>query len=226
MNPSLIIQSPDDTPAQLILLFHGVGANESDLEPLGLALADEFPNALIVSLGGSDPADFGNGRQWFSIREVSEENRPARVAAALPAFIDAVRHWQRASGVGVAGTALVGFSQGAIMSLEAAHGPSPVAGRVVAIAGRFAKLPEQAAADLTLHFFHGKADPVIAYGHTVSAAEHLIAQGADVTADVLPFVGHEINEEIVALIIKRLKTYVPRRVWEAAMQAGADGDRA
>lgn len=220
MNQSLIIQSPDAAPAQLILLFHGVGANENDLEPLGLGLCDEFPSALIVSLGGNEPADFGNGRQWFSLREISEENRPARVVAALPQFIATIRHWQRASGVGPAGTALIGFSQGAIMALEAAYGASPVAGRVVAIAGRFAKLPEQAAAEVTLHLIHGKADPVIAYGHTISAAEHLIALGADLTADVLPFVGHEITPDIEELIVKRLKTYVPRRVWEEAMQAG------
>lgn len=218
MNESLVVQSPANAPAQLLLLFHGAGAKPDELEALGLALADEFPMALIVSIGGSEAADFGSGRQWFSSRDISEENRPARVDAALPEFLAAIRHWQKLSGVGPAATALIGFSQGAIMALAAAHAGSLVAARVVAIAGRFASLPRQPAENLTLHLIHGKADPVIAYGHAVSAAEHLIALGADLTADVLPFVGHEINEEIVALIVRRLKTYVPRRIWEAAMK--------
>ena len=91
---SLVIHSPDDPPAQLILLFHGVGADADDLVPLGEHLAAEFPQALIVSVIGSEPADIGHGRQWFSIRDISEDNRPARVAAALPAFVTVVRHWQ------------------------------------------------------------------------------------------------------------------------------------
>ena len=221
---SLVIQSPDELPAQLLLLFHGVGTDARDLVPLGEHLAAEFPQAMIVSVIGSDPADLGNGRQWFSIRDVTEDNRPARVAAALPAFVGAVRHWQELSGVGPAGTALIGFSQGAIMALEATHatddGQGPLAGRVIAIAGRFARLPERASPLLTIHFLHGKADPVIPYRHTVAAAEHLLDLGGDLTADVLPFVGHEITPEVLDLLVTRLKTYVPKRIWDEAMRAG------
>ncbi len=219
MNQSILVQSPDTAPAQLILLFHGVGAEAGDLVPLGERLGEEFPEALIVSLAGTAAADLGVGRQWFSIREINEDNRPARVAEALPAFLDLVRHWQQRSGVSSAGTALIGFSQGAIMALEASAQAAGVAGRVVAIAGRFARLPDHASDAVTLHLIHGKDDPVIPYRHTIAAAEHLIALGGDLTADVLPRVGHEINAEVVATLLKRLKTHVPRRVWEEAMRA-------
>ena len=222
MNQSILVQSPAGRPAQLFLLFHGVGADADDLVPLGEQLGEEFPEAMIVSVAGSAAADLGVGRQWFSIREISEENRPQRVAAALPGFLDVVRHWQEHSGVGTAGTALVGFSQGAIMALEASAQAGAVAGRVVAIGGRFARLPEQASDAVTLHLIHGKDDPVVPYRHTIAAAEHLIALGGDLTADVLPRVGHEINAEVVATLLKRLKTHVPRRVWEEAMRAMND----
>lgn len=219
---SIVVQSPDAPPAQLILLFHGVGTDARDLLPLGEHLANEFPQAMIVSVIATEAADVGFGRQWFSIREISDDNRPARVAAALPAFVAAVRHWQTLSGVGSPGTALIGFSQGAIMALEATHavGAAPLAGRVIAIAGRFARLPTQAAPELTLHLLHGKADPVIPYQHSIAAAEHLITLGGDLTADVLPHVGHEISPDLLEMLIKRLKTYVPRRLWEEAMRAG------
>ena len=218
MNESLIIQAPDTAPAQLFLLFHGVGADARDLVPLGEFLAEEFPQALIVSVIGSEAADLGFGRQWFSIRDITEDNRPSRVAAALPAFLDVIRHWQAESGVSPAGTALIGFSQGAIMALASMTESNPLAGRVVAIAGRFASLPERISSEQTLHLIHGKADPVIPYTHSLAAAEHLIELGGDLTADVLPFVGHEINPEVVELLLKRLKTYVPKRLWEAAMR--------
>jgi phospholipase/carboxylesterase len=70
-----------------------------------------------------------------------------------------------------------------------------------------------------VHLIHGKQDAVIPYAHTVYAAERLVSLDADVTADVLPFVGHEINEEVTALMMERLSTHIPKRLWEAAQLA-------
>jgi phospholipase/carboxylesterase len=90
---------------------------------------------------------------------------------------------------------------------------------VASIAGRFALLPEQAVPQTTLHLIHGRTDAVIAYAHTIAAAERVVALGGDVTADVLPFVGHEINATMENLLIERLRGYIPRRVWEEALRA-------
>ena len=219
---ALIIHSPNGPAAQLFLLFHGFGANKEDLEPLGERIADEFPQALVVSIDAPATSDFGYGRQWFSLAEISEDNRPARVVEALPAFLDRIREWQRFANLGPAATALVGFSQGGIMALEASLADGTITGRVVALSSRLAKLPDEAPETTTYHFFHGKADQVIPYGHTVSAAEHLISLGGDVTADVLPFIGHEINDEVLELMFNRLKTHVPKRIWDAAMRAQSE----
>ncbi len=66
----------------------------------------------MVSIGGPEAFGNGAGRQWFSVQDVTEENRAARIADVMPQFVAVVRHWQQLSGVGYAGTALVGFSQG------------------------------------------------------------------------------------------------------------------
>lgn len=219
MHPSVVVQRPAGPPAQLFLLFHGFGTDEHDMVPLGRLLAADFPNALIVSVGAVQPSDAGQGRQWFALRDLTDENRVARVAAAMPAFLEAIRAWQADSGVEVAATALVGFSQGAIMALESTSVETPVAGRVIAVAGRFAALPTRAPAATTLHLIHGKADSVVPYRHTIAAAERIIGLGGDATADVLPFVGHLIDDEIVALMLERLTGYVPRRLWDEAMRA-------
>src|ERR1700761_5671634 len=184
MSDSIIVARPDGPAQQLMLLFHGVGADAPDLVPLGRVLAAEFPQAFIVSVAAPTPS--GAGREWFSVQGISEDNRAARVEAAMPAFVETVARWQREAGVGLDAVALIGFSQGGIMALESTRDRPAIAGRVVAIAARFAQLPETANAQATLHMFHGKADPVIPYGFTVEAAQHLVAIGADVTGDVLP----------------------------------------
>lgn len=220
MSDSIIVAQPEGQARQLMLLFHGVGSTPADLVPVGRVLAREFPNAFVVSVAAprstsSDAA--AGGRQWFSVMGVDEENRAARVAAAMPAFVETVRHWQEKAGVDTEAIALVGFSQGGIMALESTRDAPAIAGRVISIAGRFAQLPESPNPGTTIHMFHGKVDPVIPYGFTVEAAKHLVAIGGDVTADVIPFVGHQITEEMLDLVIERLRTHLPKRTWEAAM---------
>jgi phospholipase/carboxylesterase len=229
MSESIIVSRPEGQPEQLVLLFHGAGTTAHDLVPLGRIVAREFPAAFVVSVAAPAPSDAAGAREWFSVLDITEENRPARVGAALPAFIATVREWQQQAGVGTDAVALIGFSQGGIMALEATRDQPPIAGRVVSIAGRFAELPKTPNKGTTLHLFHGKLDPVIPCGFTVEAAQHLVKIGADVTADVLPFVGHQINDDIVALLIERLRGHLPKRVWEAALKAAGalepeDGD--
>ncbi len=225
---SLIVHLPADSPAggapqQLFLLFHGVGAAPDDLVPLGLSLAKQFPRSAIVSVQAPHDCPYSSGYQWFSLDGITEELRGPRTREAVPAFIELVQHWQETMKLGPEATALVGFSQGAIMALASTQ-ESPaihLATRIVALSGRFAQLPTQAPEHCTIHMIHGKQDSVIPYVHTVQAAERLVQLGADVTADVIPFVGHEINAEIAALVIERLTTHVPKRYWDAVQEEAA-----
>jgi phospholipase/carboxylesterase len=219
MSESITVARPEGQAQQLMLLFHGVGSTALDLVPLGRVLAAEFPDAFIVSVAAPAPSGAGGGREWFPVLGISEENRPERIEAAMPAFLATVSHWRKEAGVGTDAVALIGFSQGGIMALESTRDQPAVAGRVVSIAGRFARLPAEPNPGTTLHMFHGKLDPVIPYGFTVEAAQHLVDIGADVTADVIPHVGHQINDDIAELLIERLRGHLPKRTWEAAMKA-------
>ena len=219
MSESIIVVRPEGQAQQLMLLFHGVGSTALDLVPLGRVLAAEFPDAFIVSVAAPASSGAGGGREWFPVLGISEENRPERIEAAMPAFLATVSHWQNEAGVGADAVALIGFSQGGIMALESTRDQPAVAGRVVSIAGRFATLPTAPNPGTTLHMFHGKLDPVIPYGFTVEAAQHLVNIGADVTADVIPHVGHQINDDMAELLIERLRGHLPKRTWEAAMKA-------
>lgn len=214
-----IIQQPQTPAAQLILLFHGVGANAQAMRPAGERLAAEFPQAMVVTVAAAHPSDISNGFQWFSVVGITEENRAARIAAAMPAFEACVTHWQRVAGVEAAATALIGFSQGAIMALEASKRSTPLASRIFAISGRFATLPEAAPGDTMIHFLHGKNDDVIPYRHTVEAAHHLRDLDADITAEVLPFIGHEMHPDFIDLVVSKITTHVPKKLWAEATQA-------
>ena len=205
---SLIRILPDSGPAKrLCILLHGVGANAAGLEMLGRMMANAFPDAAIEIPDGFFPFDGGGmGRQWFSVRGVTEENRPQRVAQALPALVQWVIEAQQRNGVTPANTTLVGFSQGSIMSLELAAAYDGRVGRVVAFAGRFAALPTVAPKETRIHLLHGEHDAVMPVSLAHAAYERLTSLGGAATLDTEPGVGHSLSEFLVERAITHLKT--------------------
>jgi len=189
------------------------------MQPLGARLAAEFPSAMVVSVAAYQRSDVSDGFQWFSVQGITEDNRPARIAQAMPAFQACVAHWQQVAGVDASATALIGFSQGAIMALESTKLSPPLASRVLSLSGRFATLPKTGTDQITIHFLHGKSDAVIPYGFAVEAAQHLVASGGDITAEVMPFIGHEVHPDFIEAVINKLTTHLPKRLWEEALRA-------
>jgi phospholipase/carboxylesterase len=216
---SIVVQHPTQPSQQLFLLFHGLGADPSDLKPLGDILAKNFPAAMVVCVAAPQNCDFASGLQWFSVLNMSEENRAQRVAQVLPNFFRVVQHWQHLSRVSPSATALIGFSQGAMMALEASKHQPFVAGRIIAHSGRFITLPSVMSELSSIHLIHGKLDDVVPYHHTLEAAQALQTIGADFTADVVPHLAHIISPDTVTLILKRLQSHVPKRLWNEALKA-------
>jgi phospholipase/carboxylesterase len=174
----------------LIILLHGVGGQPSDMAPLADLIAAHDPHARVVAPPAAWPDDRGGpGFQWVSVAGITEENRPARVRAALPAFVAAIEGLQRAHGVGAQDTVLAGFSQGAIMALAACSGHY-LARHVVAIAGRCAPLPETWERRTAVTLVHGRMDRTVPVQHGEQACERLAALGADVRLDVVPRAVH------------------------------------
>ena len=137
---------------------------------------------------------------------VTEVNRPERIAAVMPAFVERVRAWQRETGVGAPDTTLVGFSQGAIMALESTQlsCASSLAARVVAIAGRFAQPPRINPDHIAMHLIHGEQDQVMPIGLALAAEQGLRSLGATPTLDRLAGLGHDIDVRVVQANARRL----------------------
>lgn len=218
-----VVQSPSAPAKQLLLLFHGVGDNPVSMGQIGSWFAPLFPDALIVSVGGVEPCG-PNGRQWFSVQGVTEENRQQRIDVIMPTFIDIVRHWQKESGVSPLATALIGFSQGTIMSLESTKAAPGLASRIIAFNGRFATLPTSASTATTVHLIHGGEDRVIDLSHAVTAQEALIEAGGDVTLDIIDDLGHAIDDRSIQFALDHLRYTVPKHYFDEALSGGKPQD--
>jgi len=220
MSVNALAYLPQSGPTELLfVLFHGVGQSAEHMVPLAQRLAAEYPQAAIVSVNAPEVYDAApvDGWQWFSARGLTDALRVERVAQALPRFVATVRSLQQQFHMAWERTALAGFSQGAVMSLEAVQAEPELAGRVLAFSGRHATLPTHAPHDTTLHFLHGLVDTVVPHAPAVEAARRLVALGGDVTADVLPEIGHELHPELMDKALEQLRTFLPKKVWREAM---------
>ncbi len=105
-------------PRQLVVLLHGVGADGHDLIGLAPYWAPALPDAEFVSPDAPFPCDMAPyGRQWFSLQDRTPNAILGGVRAAAPildAFLDEAL---AARGLDASQLALVGFSQGTMMSL-------------------------------------------------------------------------------------------------------------
>jgi phospholipase/carboxylesterase len=193
-------RAPVNAPAKsLVVLMHGVGSNARDLMPLADIWSASLPDTAFTSLDGTDPFDGGfGGRQWFSLRDVGETNREARVVAAYPALrrvLEAeLAHWQ----VVFDRLVLVGFSQGSIMAMHHVAASAEGAAAVVAYSGRLASAIV-AHNETPLTLVHGEDDDVIQVRELEYAANAFNDAGYPVDAYALPGVGHTISADGVAL---------------------------
>jgi phospholipase/carboxylesterase len=187
-----------------------VGLQVVDINAAKAKLTQASNGSTIVSLQAPEAA--GPGRQWFSIQGVTEVDRPARVAAAMPAFLQVLRQWQEACAIGPERTTLIGFSQGAIMALESAQLEGPPAQRVIALSGRFARPPRVAHASVRTHLMHGDADAVMPVLLAIDALAQLQGLGATATLDRFPGLGHSIDTRVVDAIVRRLHEAVPASI--------------
>jgi phospholipase/carboxylesterase len=217
----LLHLEPREPPAQLLFIhLHAAGEQPLAMTPVAERFAGAFPHAVHLLPEGFDAYDLGGeGRQWFPVRGLDNGNCAARVAAMLPKLAALVTAAQHRYGISSASTALIGYAQGGIVALEAAQLEPPLVGRAVAIAARYATLPDRAPEATVLHLVHGKDDASVPARYAVEAATRLIALGGDVTADIVPGVGHEPHPELVDRAIGHMQTYLPRRLWAQALAA-------
>lgn len=199
----------------LVILLHGVGANGADLAPLAKPLSAFLPATAFAAPDGPMPFNGGGAlRQWFSLAGISPRNRQQRVTHARDAFDRVVA--AAIAEHGLVGrldrVALFGFSQGAIMALDAvAGGRWPVAA-VVASSGRLPGVadPLAAAAAAPVLLLHGEADGTVPAEESRIAAARLRAAGFVVETRFFPQLGHSISaagiEAAGAFLARALKS--------------------
>ncbi len=192
-------RSPSASPPLLVLL-HGIGADEDDLLPLAPMLDPRF---LIISARAPHPEP--PGHRWYAIDWTVGPPRadPAEIVASRELLARFVEEATAEHGVEPSRVFLLGFSQGAIMALALLLARPDLVRGVVAHSGRLARIPggdatAEALARAEVLLLHGEEDPVIPAAEGRKAYQVLAPLlGPRVAFVGFPGLGHGISQESI-----------------------------
>ena len=188
----------------LVVLCHGYGADGNDLIGLAPYWQRLLPTVAFAAPNAPQPCA-GAGYQWFPIARLDPQEMTRGVesaAKALDAFLDAELGRQ---GLAPDKLALIGFSQGTMMSLHVGLTRAAKPACIVGFSGMLATQPPPLGMDAPpILLVHGEADPMIPAGALFDAASRLGAAGAAVQWHVSRGLGHSIDETGIMLTGRHL----------------------
>lgn len=186
-------------PRRLVILLHGLGADGNDLIGLARYWGRLVPDAEFVSPNAPFPCDLGGfGYQWFSVQDRSRESTLAGVRAAAPVLDGYIDDELTKRGLEAGDAALVGFSQGTMMSLYVGlRREQPLAG-ILGFSGRLIA-PELLADEIRSRppvlLVHGTDDPVVPFESLAAAEVGLKAAGVAAETLSCPGTEHNIDQQ-------------------------------
>ena len=179
-------------PRSIVILAHGYGSNGEDLIGLAPYWRQALPHTLFIAPNAPQPCpDAPGGYQWWPVWSADRRVGVRGAAPVLDAFIDAelARH-----GLADDRLALVGFSQGTMLSLHV--GPRRER-QIAGVVGYSGMLIEGSEDELLTRppvlLAHGDEDPMIPIAAFERAEEALRRLGFPLTTHVSHGLGHSID---------------------------------
>ncbi len=194
-------RAPSERPPLLILL-HGIGADEEALLPL----AQLFDPRFLVLAGRAPHQAEPMGHRWYAIDWTASPPRgdPGEIVASRDLLARFVEEATAAHGTDPSRVFLLGFSQGAIMSLALLLARPDLVRGVIAHSGRLTRLPgpdptPERLSRAEVLLLHGAEDEVVPVAQGRKAYQVLAPLlGARVAYRAFDALGHGISEDSVA----------------------------
>jgi len=203
--------APKGQARRMVVFVHGYGADGADLLGLADPMAPHLPDTVFYSPDAPEKCT-GNpvGRQWFPIPWL-DGSTDAQAEAGLLAAADDLNAFLDArladEGLGPEALALVGFSQGAMISLHIAPRRDAAMAGVVAISGRLLQpdmLKLQTRVRPPVLLIHGDQDPVVPFQDMALAGNALLEAGFSTYGHVMKGTGHGIAPDGLGVAVQFL----------------------
>ena len=196
-------------PKQVIILCHGYGGNGKDISTLAINWQRFLPEAIFLCPDAPEVCSVNpQGYQWFDLSSDNQEiilEKSLVDEEKLSQFIDqALNNLQLSS----KNLALVGFSQGCMMSLQVGLKKAFSTNCLVGYSGKIINknhLLTNINSKPKIFLMHGADDTIVPATHLLEAKEYLNNRGIKIKTKIFKNCDHKISVEGISLGLSFLK---------------------
>jgi len=196
-------------PQQVIVLCHGYGGDGKDISTLAIHWQRFLPEAIFLCPNAPEICAVNpQGYQWFDLSSDKEElilEKSLIAEEKLNTFIDQIlNNFQLEPN----NLALVGFSQGCMMSIQIALKKKKQISCLIGYSGKVINqkhLSDNIHSKPKIFLMHGTNDTIVSPTHLLEAKEYLVKHGLKIKTKIFKDCEHRIPVEGVSLGLGFLK---------------------
>ena len=192
-----------------IILLHGYGGDNKDINMLTLNWKRFLPNTIFLSPNGHEICSINpSGFQWFDLTKddleyILKESKKAEVK--IKKFINEVKSEYKLKNSQIC---LLGFSQGCMMSINLGLTSDEDYNCVVGFSGKIIDkedLLKRKISSTKVLLIHGDMDQVVSPNSLLEAKDFLIRNNVEVEANMIKNCDHHIPVEATSLALNYIK---------------------
>ena len=192
-----------DKPKKAIILCHGYGGDGKDISMLAIHWQRFLPDAIFLCPNAPEVCSINpQGFQWFDLTTENEEiilDKSLIAEKKLILFLDQVLNEFKLEPKNLA---LVGFSQGCMISIQVALKNKKQIGCVVGYSGKIINqkyLSNNINSKPKLFLMHGDNDTIVPPIHLLESKDYLVKNGIKVKTKIFKDCEHTIPVEGTSL---------------------------
>tara|TARA_B100000768_G_scaffold48809_1_gene47600 strand:+ start:86 stop:733 length:648 start_codon:yes stop_codon:yes gene_type:complete len=195
----IIEPSSGNSPKQMIIFVHGYGADGNDLIGLANYFQSILPEAIFLSPHAPEACSMNpSGYQWFDLTSTDPAVLWSKILVAADHLNEFIDSKLLEYNIAEENLALIGFSQGTMMSLHVSLRRKNTMAAVLGYSGRLIGadlLKDDLISKPSIYLIHGDQDPMVPYQESLTAEKVLKEYSIDIKTHISEHTQHSIAED-------------------------------
>ena len=195
----IIEPSSENPPKQMIIFVHGYGADGNDLIGLVNYFQSTLPDAIFLSPHAPEACSMNpSGYQWFDLTSTDPAVLWSKILVAADHLNEFIDSKLLEYNIAEENLALIGFSQGTMMSLHVSLRRKNTMAAVLGYSGRLIGadlLKDDLISKPSIYLIHGDQDPMVPYQESLTAEKVLKEYSIDIKTHISEHTQHSIAED-------------------------------
>lgn len=195
----IIEPSGENPPKQMIIFVHGYGADGNDLIGLANYFQSTLPEAIFLSPHAPEACSMNpSGYQWFDLTSTDPAVLWSKILVAADHLNEFIDSKLLEYNIAEENLALIGFSQGTMMSLHVSLRRKNTMAAVLGYSGRLIGadlLKDDLISKPSIYLIHGDQDPMVPYQESLTAEKVLKEYSIDIKTHISEHTQHSIAED-------------------------------